>query len=623
MRLSTICLLLVLATSAQSQTLGSCPIFPSNNPWNTRIDTLPVHWNSAKYIHFIDSSSNRTTVHPDFGSNPSYGIPWVAVNGSQAFVPIDLSNGTPSESDPGPMPIPPNAPVEGGGVGDAHVLVVDTSNHHLYELYQGVKTSNGWSATSSAIFALDSNNYRPDGWTSCDAAGLPIWPGLVRMYECQAGEIKHALRFTVKRTQAAWIFPARHKASSIVDTTAPPMGLRMRLRASFDDSKFTGFAKVISTAMKRYGIILADNGSGWFVSGETNTSWPDGDIQQLTGIHGNDFEAVYTGPIRVRPNQFPDPVFPLPSGGGTSGKISASAIIRDTALTGTSNTFRAWVNNIGTAVLNITTIKVNNDGAAYTITGLPARSIAPDSSTSVTLKFAPKTPGQAVDTLTIKSDDATNPALKIALVGLGTAGVFHVARNPLQAGKVVAGKSDTVLLSMSNTGNGPLDVDIPNQAGSNPNVFSLIRVQPLHLPPFTMNPGDSVVATIVFMPSQAGFDTTRFDLTLTEYQGKQRDTAVYIVGEGLPGASVASSSESAFEFSIFPNPASGIVTLRIQGTESPGMLEVVDVLGRTVLKAKIQSQTESLDLGGLPNGSYFVHLTTPSGRAIRHIDMRR
>jgi hypothetical protein len=319
MNMRYLALLLVLTSSAAySQQIGSCPIFPKNNPWNQRIDSLPVHWNSDKYIA---NAGGTVRLHPDFGSDPSYGIPWIAVGSTQPFVAVTIT-GYIDESDPGPMPIPANAPIEKPlpPDGDGHVLVVDTSNHHLYELYQGVKdqSGSGWSATCSAIFALDSNSFRPDGWTSCDAAGLPIFPGLVKKYECDAGEIKHALRFTVQRTQKGWIFPARHHAGATTDTTVMPMGLRLRLKANFDDSKFTGYAKVISTALKRYGIILADNGSNWFITGENNTTWPDEDISQLRAIVGNDFEAVYTGPVRTRPNQYPDPTFGQLRVGGDS-----------------------------------------------------------------------------------------------------------------------------------------------------------------------------------------------------------------------------------------------------------------------------------------------------------------
>jgi hypothetical protein len=303
------CCVLLFSEIGSAQTLGSCRIFPANNPWNIRVDSLPVHWNSDAYVASVGGSIN---VHPDFGSDTNYGIPWIAVNGSQPFVAINTSNGYQDQSDPGPMPIPPNAPIEHDG--DSHVLVVDTGNHHLYELYQGVKdmNDNGWAATSSAIFALDSNNYRPDSWTSCDAAGLPIFPGLVRLEECKAGVINHALRFTVPHTQKAWIFPARHEAGSTTDTTYMPMGLRMRLKASFDDSKDTGCAKVIITALKKYGIILADNGSAWYISGETNPNWPDDDISQLKKISGNDFEAVYTYPVAKDSGEYPTPVIPIP-----------------------------------------------------------------------------------------------------------------------------------------------------------------------------------------------------------------------------------------------------------------------------------------------------------------------
>jgi hypothetical protein len=302
-------ILLFAATAANAQSLGNFRIFPPNNPWNQRVDSLPVHWNSDKYIAHVGATVH---VHPDFGSDPAYGIPWTVVGSQQPFVPLTVT-GYIDESDLGSMPIPADAKVEQPAPpgGDGHVLVVDTSNHHLYELYQGIKDGSGpgWSATCSAVFALDSNNFRPDGWTSCDAAGLPIFPGLVRKYECDQGEIKHALRFTVSRTQKGWIFPARHHAGATTDTTVMPMGLRLRLKRAFDDSKFTGYAKVISTALKRYGIILADNGSNWFITGENNTAWPDEDISQLKAIVGGDFEAVYTGPVRTSPNQYPDPTF--------------------------------------------------------------------------------------------------------------------------------------------------------------------------------------------------------------------------------------------------------------------------------------------------------------------------
>ncbi len=311
-----------LSSGALAQTLGTCQIFPSDNPWNVRVDSLPV--DSAHSAAYITNVGVTVKVHPDFGSDTDYGIPWEAVNGSQAFVSINTSNGYQDQSDPGPMPIPLNPVIEHDG--DGHVLIVDTSNHHLYELYQAVRDINddGWAATSSAIFALDSNNYRPDSWTSCDAAGLPIFPGLVRLDECKAGAINHALRFTIEHSQQAWIFPARHEASSITDTTYMPMGTRLRLKASYQ-SQDTGYAKVIITALKKFGIILADNGSNWYISGEWNPNWPDDDIGQLKTITGNDFEVVNTGyPIETESKEYPTPVIPIPGTASVASTESAS-----------------------------------------------------------------------------------------------------------------------------------------------------------------------------------------------------------------------------------------------------------------------------------------------------------
>ncbi len=314
---------ILFSTAASAQKLGTCQIFPSNNPWNVRVDSLPV--DSAHSAAYIANVGVSVHVHPDFGSDTDYGIPWEAVNASQPFVSVNTSNGYQDQSDPGPMPIPLNPVIEHDD--DSHVLIVDTSNHNLYELYQAVRDINddGWAATSSAIFSLDSNNYRPDSWTSCDAAGLPIFPGLVRLDECKAGAINHAFRFTIDHSQQAWIFPARHEASSITDTTYMPMGTRLRLKASYDDTKDTGYAKVIITALKKYGIILADNGSNWYISGEWNPNWPDDDIGQLKNITGGDFEVVNTGyPIETESKEYPTPVIPIPGTASVADMESAS-----------------------------------------------------------------------------------------------------------------------------------------------------------------------------------------------------------------------------------------------------------------------------------------------------------
>jgi hypothetical protein len=245
--------------------------------------------------------SASTHLHPDWGdwSTDHYGIPWQTVPGSQPGVPMSFQN--PTQSDPGPYPFPQNALVEGGANsgGDMHVLVVDTGTCTLYETWSSTYVGPGWSCGSGAKFDLTSNALRPDGWTSADAAGLPILPGLVRLAEVQAGSIQHALRFTVSKTQQGYIHPATHAAGQS-DTSLPPMGLRMRLKASFDLSPFSGPAKVILVAMQQYGLILADNGSDWYVSGDSDDGWSslmDSVVQALSQVHGSDFEAVETGPI--------------------------------------------------------------------------------------------------------------------------------------------------------------------------------------------------------------------------------------------------------------------------------------------------------------------------------------
>ncbi|HEY3875314.1 MAG TPA: hypothetical protein VGM92_07540, partial [Candidatus Kapabacteria bacterium] len=409
-------IVIALGPAAYAQRVGTCPIFPSNNPWNVRVDTLPV--DVAHSAAYIASVGGTIHIHPDFGSDTDYGIPWVAVNSSQPFVAVNDSNGYPDESDPGPMPIPLNAEIEHDD--DSHVLVVDTSNHRLYELYQGApeQANHGWSATSTAIFALDSNNYRPDGWTSCDAAGLPIFPGLVRLDECKAGAINHALRFTIPRSQAAWIFPGRHKASSITDTTYMPMGTRLRLKANFDDTNYTGYAKVISTALKKYGIILADNGSAWYISGEWNPNWPDDDISQLKAITGNDFEVVNTGyPIETSSKEAPTPIIPLPIL-NQGPAIAIAGLVRDTSRVGASNAVPISIANAGSDTLSIGRYWLKF-GTIFQIADSNAHTIAVGGNAFLNINFSPIQHGAVTDTLFIASN--ANPSITaVALVGFGT-----------------------------------------------------------------------------------------------------------------------------------------------------------------------------------------------------------
>lgn len=275
----------------------SCPLFPADNPLNQDISHAPTDPRSAQYVASIGLSAH---LHPDFGTNPSYGIPYTVVGPRQPRAPIVFDEFG-AESEPGPYPIPPDAPVEGAGEeGDRHVLVLQRGTCKLYELYAARRRGAGWEAGSGAVFNLRSNALRPEGWTSADAAGLPIMPLLVRYEEVRRGQIDHALRVTVPRTQRGYIHPATHFASADSDPALPPMGLRLRLRADYPLAGFHGESLIVLRALERYGLIVADNGSPWYVTGAPDPRWDDEDLEQLKRVPGSAFEAVYTGPIRHR-----------------------------------------------------------------------------------------------------------------------------------------------------------------------------------------------------------------------------------------------------------------------------------------------------------------------------------
>ena len=278
----------------QPPTIEGCAIFPANNIWNIPIDDFPVSPFSDAYVASIGVNAH---LHPDLGSGmwegSPIGIPFCTVAGTQA--PVQVAFTYDDESDPGPYPIPPDAPIEGGSHsdGDRHILILDRDNCVLYELYHAYPQTDGsWTAVSGAIFDLTSNTLRPLTWTSADAAGLPILPGLIRYEEVQAGEIRHAVRFTTETTQRAFVWPARHYASANTSTNVPPMGQRFRLKADFDLSGFSFETRVILTAMKKYGLILADNGGDWFISGVPDERWDNDVLRELRAVHGSDFEAV-------------------------------------------------------------------------------------------------------------------------------------------------------------------------------------------------------------------------------------------------------------------------------------------------------------------------------------------
>lgn len=295
----------VLCAAAQTgvqggPTLDGCHVFPQDNIWNTAVDTLPLDPRSELYIETID---RETGLHPDFGAGlwdgGPIGIPFNSVAGTQARVNVTFDYA--DESDSGPYPIPDQPAVEWGS--DHHLLMLDRDHAVLYELYDVRRLDNGGiHAGSGAIFNLLANDLRPETWTSADAAGLPILPGLARYAEVSAGEIRHALRFTAPQTRRAYVWPARHYASQLTDDRYPPMGQRFRLKAAFDLAPFSPQARVLLRAMQKYGIILADNGSAWFISGAPDANWNDDDLHELNRVHGGDFEAVDVSSLMLSPD---------------------------------------------------------------------------------------------------------------------------------------------------------------------------------------------------------------------------------------------------------------------------------------------------------------------------------
>ncbi len=301
-------------SAGQGGSLNGFVPFPADNLWNQDISSAPVDPNSAAIINFIGSS---VPVHPDFGSGlyngSSIGIPYLVVDSTQGPVTINFT-AYGDESDPGPMPIPTTAPIEGypaPGSGDRHVLVLDNANCWLYELYSSYPQSDGsWDAASAAVWDLTADEQRPYTWTSADAAGLPIFPGLVRYDEVAAGQINHAIRFTLQSSQAAFIPPASHWAANSTNPLAAPMGMRLRLKASFDISGFSATNQVILAALQKYGMIMADNGSSMYISGAPDDNWNNDDLHNLDGVTASDFEVIQMNPIYTAANV---PTGPAPS----------------------------------------------------------------------------------------------------------------------------------------------------------------------------------------------------------------------------------------------------------------------------------------------------------------------
>jgi hypothetical protein len=291
-----VCAITYFYTAISSQDLGDFQVFPADNVWKWDISGYQVHPNSANFIASVGTSRN---MHPDFGTEwegAPIGIPYVVVTASQAKIPVNYTDYG-DESDDGPFPIPLTAPIEGGAAsdGDRHVIAIDKDARMLYELYYAFPRSDRWDAASGAKFDLSINDDHPLDWTSADAAGLPIFPGLVRYEEVYGrGEVNHAIRMTCQSTQRAYIYPARHYASNKTDPNLPPMGLRFRMKASYDISRFSAPIQVICRAMKKHGLIVADNGGNWYISGAPDSRWDDDVLGEIKTIPGSAFEALLT-----------------------------------------------------------------------------------------------------------------------------------------------------------------------------------------------------------------------------------------------------------------------------------------------------------------------------------------
>jgi IPT/TIG domain len=375
---STVCTIALAAfavstAAAQAPAIGKCSVLPADNIWNTPVDQLPISASSASWVTTIGAAK---TVHADLGSGlyagAPIGIPYILVPGTQTKYPASFTYA--DESDPGPYAIPLNAPIEGGSqsTGDRHALSVDTDNCILYELYAAYPQAASWSAGAGAIFNLLSNALRPSGWTSTDAAGLPVLPGLVRYDEIAAGAIRHAIRFTVPQTQKAFVWPARHYASSLTGTQYPPMGARFRLRAGFDISTYSPANQVILRALQRYGMMLADNGSAWYLSGAPDDRWDNTDLHNLGKILGSDFEAVDVSGLMIDPNS-----------GQAKQSTTVTVTVSPAAATVPVNTtkqFTATVTNATTQLVNWSaggapggnsTVGLINSNGLYTAPAVP------------------------------------------------------------------------------------------------------------------------------------------------------------------------------------------------------------------------------------------------------------
>ncbi|HEY9288029.1 MAG TPA: hypothetical protein VIT43_08410 [Candidatus Dormibacteraeota bacterium] len=301
-----------LPAAAAAPPSTACQVFPVDNIWNTDISSLPVHAQSSQWLASMAAAT--TNLHPDFGA-PPYGFPYTVVGNSHPTVTVSFLYA--SESDAGPYPVGADTLIENGS--DRHALIINRDSCTLYELFDLSGSGSSWTAGSGAVFPLGSDALRPSGWTSADAAGLPIFPGLVRWDEVQAGAINHAIRFTAQQTDQSFIWPARHEAGTAANPALPPMGARFRLKASYDLSGFSPQAQVVLRALQHYGLILADNGSNWYFSGTEDASWPDSLLTELKSVPASQFEAVDESGLMIDANSAAARACPVAGGSRVAG----------------------------------------------------------------------------------------------------------------------------------------------------------------------------------------------------------------------------------------------------------------------------------------------------------------
>ena len=566
--MAQLCLLSLLAAHAGAQTIGGCPVFPANNIWNARIDTQPVHGRSAAWVNAIGPSA---TLHQDFlgflinGVEP--GMPITLVNGSQPKVPIVFNPGA-EESDPGPYPIPPTAKVEPG---DRHVIVVDTTNCLLYETYDSVKNAdNSWNAYSGAIFDLRKNLLRPLGWTSSDAAGLPIMPGLARYEEILEGEIKHALRFTAPRTVREFLWPARHFASSSTDVNLPPMGARFRLKADFNISSFSPTTQIILTALKRYGMMLADNGSSWYVQGTYDTRWPDM-AEEWRRIPGSAFEAIDVSGLMESVDSA------AVRGSATTAPALLSVALTPSAVTGGQNsTLR--VNLTGPAIAGGAQVSLSSsnpavapaapqvmipEGSSFAELPVTTSAVAVQTNAIFTATLAGLT-RQA--TLTVS---APAPALQSAafLAATATGGQPATLRVSLSAPAAAGGATITLLSATPAVASIQGSVQIPSGGSTADVPVSTVVVQSQTAVQFTATMGAvSKLATLSVNPPAGAAALSSASLTIPSVIGGSGTMLVITLTQAAPagGFTVALTSANSSVANLQPSVTIGSGSTSVQ-----------------------------------------------------------